>query len=54
MSLYDKDSNRVYEASQQIDDEIIIPVKQLLNGSYYLVLTQGELRSMQVLLVNHN
>ena len=52
--LYDKDSNKVYEASQQLDDEITIPVKQLPNGSYYLILTQGDLRGAQVLLVDHN
>ncbi len=52
--LYDKDSNKVYEASQQEGDEIIIPVNQLQNGYYYLVLTQGELRRTQALLVNHN
>lgn len=50
--IFDKNSHKVYDV-YHTEDVAAVPVGNLVNGTYYLVLTQGELIHTQSLLVNH-
>lgn len=50
--LLDKSLTKIYEAIHD-EDEFTISVSNLENGTYYLILNQGEIRFSEPILVNH-